>query len=481
MGQAVGQVSVTIKCIMSHVSPESSTPRGASLLGSWSRLPMAVATRDEELAPGAVAETLSDLDDGLRSLPRGAGRSYGDTAVNGAGRSLSTGGLGRVLAFDPESGVVEAEAGVTLGQLNRCAVPRGWIVPCCPGTAKVTLGGMVASDVHGKNHVHTGTIGEHVLGLRLARSDRGSFLCSPSSHQDLFRATLGGLGLTGVIESVSLRLLPLAGDRVRVERIRCRSLDAALELLRQTDRYDYGFAWVDGFSVRRDTAGGSSARCLVLRASVLPGLGHATGQAPRTLRLADALGRVVPPLLFRRATMRAVNRAYFMGQWPLGREVSSSVRPIQSFLFPQDDAHSGNRLYGSRGVFAHHSLIPSGHDEAVHELLRAAARPGKQSLVVVLKAFGAKRHGGPGLLSFTGHGISTALGFPNEGDRTHQQLEALDSIVLDAGGKLYPAKDARMSSDSFARSFPRAQEFAKHVDPALSSNFWRRVAPEPAP
>ncbi|QDV09629.1 putative decaprenylphosphoryl-beta-D-ribose oxidase [Planctomycetes bacterium Poly30] len=437
---------------------------------------MEVATAAEELAPGAVEDALGNSAGGQGSLPRGAGRSYGDTAVNGGGRSLSTGRLGRILAWDQERGEIEAEAGVTLGQLCDRVAAAGWIVPCCPGTARVTLGGMVASDVHGKNHAHTGTLGEHVLGLTLVRSDVGSIRCSPTEHPELFRATLGGLGLTGVIESVRLRLLPLAGDRVSVERIRCRSLESVLALLRQHDRYDYGLAWVDSFSIKPAKVNSASARCLVLRATVVPGHGQGSGAGPRALRMTGALARFTPPFLFRRATMRLVNRAYFSA--PTG---SAATRPLGSFLFPQDEAHDTNHLYGARGAYAHHSWIPAGEDPAVHELLRRAAQPGAQSLVTVLKAFGGKHRDAPGLLSFTGSGTSIALGFVNEGDRTRRQLDALDAIVLDAGGKLYPAKDARMSAASFARSFPRVQEFARHVDPALSSNFWRRVAPEAVP
>ncbi|MEE2938756.1 MAG: hypothetical protein VX460_00085, partial [Planctomycetota bacterium] len=226
---------------------------------------------------------------------------------------------------------------------------------------------------------------------------------------------------------------------------------------------DHGYAWVDGFSVD-----GDRCRAVTFKARTLEGEDPARGR-PLAGPLAG-LGGLVPASMFRPATVRAFNRVYHLGAapWAARRELRTSLR---AFLFPQDDAHPSNRVYGPRGVHGHHSLVPD--LDAARAVLTSIRRSGP--LVLVIKRFGD--HPAPGMLSFTGPGLSIATGFLNEGERTLTGLAELDELVLSRGGRLYPAKDARMPAAAFARSFPEARAVAAHVAPAFTSNFWRRVRP----
>lgn len=446
---------------------------GRALYGSWSRVstdpPERVLTPEAALGLATSSRAAEPADS---ILPFGAGRTYGDTCVNAGGGIVDTTGLDRILAFDAERGVVRCEAGVTLDKLLRRVVPQGWVAAACPGTAHVTLGGAVAHDVHGKDQAQAGSLGCWVEGLTLQRSDGAALNCSPRENVDMFRATVGGLGLTGIILDVSLRLTPLESGHLEVERYRCRNPEEALALIRATSEYDYGLVWTDSFRPAR----GNSARYLVLRARKT-----AAGAGPPSMRPPASGGpswnQFVPAWTFRRSSMRAFNRLYDRGGLRRLPDLHVERQPFDSFLFPQDDIHPSNHLYGRRGVRAHHSLIPRERDpddEGLIELLARASRPRSQSMVTVLKAFG--RHASPGLLSFCCEGTSVALGFPNEGQRTLDLMNDLDSAVLDHGGRLYPAKDGRMPARVFQASYPAWSDFARFVDPAHSSSFWRRVS-----
>jgi len=425
----------------------------------------------EVLRIAPARDEVGDVLGGARTsvLARGAGRTYGDTNVNSGGTLVSSERLDRILEFDPTSGCVLAEAGVTLAALLARAWPSGWTVAACPGTARVTLGGMIAHDVHGKNHLHVGSFGRHVTALRLVRSD-GVHTCSPAAEPELFRATIGGLGLTGFVEQVAFGLVPFPGREVRTERVRCTSLDSALDLLRDRAAYDHGLIWIDGYSLCT-----GAPRCVVLRAQHT---GAATTRPTSTLsrtleRVVHGAGRLAPRGLLNPRVMRVVNRLYYSGPFPFGGARSVRTEDVGRFLFPQDSAHASNRVYGRSGVLGHHSLVRT--DEGLHTLLARLAVPGDEPPLIVLKVFGDHTPTGP--LSFSGPGISVATGYPNRGARVHEVLCDLDRIVLDDGGKLYPAKDARMGREAFARSYPEVPSFAKSTDPAFDSNFWRRVCP----
>ena len=335
---------------------------------------------------------------------------------------------------------------MTIGEILRLVVPRGFFVPVVPGTKHVSVGGAIANDIHGKNHHRHGTFGAHVRRLELLRSDGRRLELGPADP--LFQATVGGLGLTGLITwaEIALPRIPIAA--VRSESIPFSGLDEFLALSDESDaQFEYTVTWLDVFS--RDLRG------IFFRGN------HAEG-SPRAPRLRASVPLDLP--LINGATVRAFNAAYHAA-WKVGSR--SRLQHWDSFFFPLDAISRWNRLYGRRGLLQFQCVVPSG--EALRELLRDPP----SSPLTVLKRFGTTKS--PGLLSFPRAGFTLALDLPNHGETTFAHFERLERLVMEAGGALYPAKDARMSRTSFERSFPRLDEFVPHLDPAFSSSFWRRV------
>lgn len=435
--------------------------------GHWSGLLIAPEAERLPARPGAVAEALADT--GASLLPRGAGMTYGDTNANSGGALVTSERLARILDVDREAGHATVESGVTLGALLDAVRPLGWTVAACPGTARVTVGGMIAHDVHGKDHARAGSFGGWVEEVTLARSDReGPRTCSRADDPGLFRATIGGLGLTGFIERARIRLTPFHGRCLRVERVRCRGVEAALARLRGDGPPDHGYVWVDGRSLRS-----ARARCVVVRAWRTGAGQPAPGRGAGAEALLGLASRVAPRIALTAPAVRAANRVFHLSAARPGSARSTREVDVDHVLFPQDRAGLSNRIHGRRGVRAHHSIVRStaGLDAALGRL----ARPDGAPPMVVLKAFGD--HAPEGLLSFGGPGVSIATGDADRGERTRRMLDDLEDVVLADGGQIYPAKDSRMGPAAFARSFPRAAEFARHVDPRFESNFWRRVRP----
>jgi FAD/FMN-containing dehydrogenase len=395
-------------------------------------------------------------------LPYGNGRSYGDVALNDGENLLLTKGLDRFIAFDPVAGTLSCEAGVLLDEILEIIVPRGWFVPVTPGTRFVTLGGAIANDVHGKNHHTRGSFGNHVRCLSLLRSDQGTVECSPELNSDLFAATIGGLGLTGLIVSAELQLMRVPGPYLHTETRRFTGLDEFFELNATSEKqWEYTVAWVDCLA-----KGKHAARGVFYRARHAGDV-LARGFVPRTMPPIP----ITPPIsLVNQVTLRMFNELYYRAA-PSGNRVS--VQHYLPFFYPLDNLPGWNRLYGPRGFLQHQSVIPLGRIDALKEVFAAIAREGQGSFLAVLKAFGDIES--IGMLSFARPGITLALDFPILGARTFEFLDRLDRLVFDAGGALYPAKDARMSPATFERGFPRAAEFARHRDPKFDSNFWRRV------
>ena len=396
-------------------------------------------------------------------LPYGNGRSYGDSCLNAGAALLQTRALDRFIAFDPHSGTVTCEAGVLLEEVLRITVPKGWFVPVTPGTQYVTVGGAIANDVHGKNHHGAGTFGCHVTRFELLRSDGSRFMCSPSENNEWFAATIGGLGLTGVVTWAELRLRRISSPCVDVETIRFGNLDEFMALSRESDRdYEYTVAWVDCLS-----RGPGLGRGLLQRAN------HAA-DAPTASKSSATRFNVpfAPPVsLINAASLRLFNTAYYH------RQIGARKRSIQhyrSFFYPLDAILNWNRLYGPRGLYQYQCVIPAAAGrEATATLLDTIARSGFGSFLAVLKVFGPLPS--PGLLSFPREGATLALDFPNRGEPLERLFRELDAIVSAAGGRLYPAKDGRMPGALFRSGYPRWQELGRFLDPCCSSNFWRRV------
>lgn len=394
-------------------------------------------------------------------LPYGNGRSYGDSCLASSDQVLYMRPLARFIEADWQQGLVTVEAGMTLGELLQCSIAKGWFLPVTPGTRLATVGGAIANDVHGKNHHVQGTFGRHVDEIELVRTDLGLLQCSPTAHAELFNATLGGLGLTGVIVTATLRLRRIASSKIRLQQIRFDNLREYFAISRELDvRHEYNVAWVD---------------CLAPLSQIGRGVflaGDHHDQAPCKPRPVTTVRiPITPPIpLFNQLTLRALNSLYFR---------CKSTRPerlqdYDAFFYPLDRLLEWNRIYGPWGFQQYQCVIPHGDaEEAVGELLATIRSHNEGSFLAVLKNCGDMPS--PGLLSFPMPGVSLALDFPQRGERTRKLFLILDHIVRDAGGRLYPAKDAHMSGDDFRAAYPAWERLENLRDPALLSQFWQRV------
>lgn len=419
--------------------------------------PVACHWRSE--LPALLADSLSE---GRGTLPYGAGLSYGDSCLAASDRVLHMRPLDRFLQADWALGVLVAEAGVTLEEILAVAIPRGWFLQVTPGTKYVTLGGAIANDVHGKNHHRRGTFGRHVRRFGLVRSDRGRLTCSATDEPELFRATIGGLGLTGVIEWAEIQLVPIRSSQVNCLTQRFGDLNEFFGLSEVLDpRHEFCVSWVDCAARGRTTGRG------VYMAGDFADDGGLSVGAGRKLTVP-----FTPPVsLVNGLSLRAFNELYW-------RKAPSTRRTdrvgYDPFFYPLDAVLKWNRIYGPKGFQQYQCLIPSAEARtAMHQLLAAIADSGTGSFLAVLKRCGDVPS--PGLLSFPQPGTTLALDFP-QGDRLQKTLfPRLDAIVREAGGRLYPAKDAHMSGEDFRRAYPAWEELERLRDPVLMSRFWQRV------
>lgn len=426
---------------------------------SWGRFPRAT---QRVVSPPARDRPLPAID-GL-CLPYGNGRSYGDSCLNDGGTLLHTRRLDHFIAFDPENGVLRCEAGVQLDEILGLVVPQGWFLPVTPGTRFVTVGGAIANDVHGKNHQDAGTFGHHVRAFELLRSDGRRLVCSPGENADWFAATIGGLGLTGLVTWAEIALRRIDGPWMKTETIRFGDLDGFFRLSAESGKdYAYSVAWIDCLA-----RGQSTGRGLFSRAN------HAPALARRTATRSGSPGMpFTPPVsLVNRASLHAFNTLHWHRQRGERRE---AIEDLHAFFYPLDGIGHWNRMYGPRGFLQYQCVVPpSVAAEAIAELLRRIAASGTGSFLAVLKQFGDRPS--PGMLSFPRPGTTLALDFPvDRGGRVFGLLDALDEVVSGAGGAVYPAKDARMSGPHFRQYFPAWERFLPFIDPAFSSSFWRRV------
>lgn len=431
---------------------------------SWGRYP--VSRPAESLRPASRSGLARQLDTGRQRsvLAYGNGRSYGDSCLNNDGRLLDMRSLDHFLSFDPASGLLECEPGVLLADILALAVPQGWFIPVTPGTQYVTVGGAIANDVHGKNHHVAGTFGCHVRDFDLLTSDGVLRRCSPGEHADWFGATIGGLGLTGLVTRATIALKRIQGPFMDVDTQRFAGLDAFFELSAASNTdYEYTVAWVD-CSAR----GARLGRGWFMRANHRPAL----GQQPDPGRKQGPTFPFTPPFsLMNGATLKPLNTLYFHRK---RRQHFREAQHYQPYFYPLDGIQHWNRAYGPRGFLQYQCVVPHADARAaIAELLERIAAAGAGSFLSVLKVFGDRPS--PGWLSFPRPGATLALDFPNQGARTFALLDELDTVVRAAGGAVYPAKDARMSAAAFREYFPGWARFADYVDPGFSSNFWRRV------
>ncbi len=429
---------------------------------SWGR----VVREPHTVARPRFADELGVLAGKLNSaapgLPVGLRRSYGDSNLNPGGRVIDMTGLDRLISFDKETGVMRAEAGVSLSQCLRILVPAGWFLPTTPGTRFVTLGGAVANDVHGKNHHGAGNFGNSITRLKLRRTDGTVRELGPGSA--LFHATIGGLGLTGIMEWVEFQATRIASAWMNAEDIAFANIGDYFRISQMwKPRFEHTMAWIDCL------AGGDS-----LGRGVLSGANWSTAgdlklhrEDPRLAMPIDA-----PDFALNGLSVKAFNTVYN----ELKKARTSPYRThYEPFLYPLDAIANWNRLYGVKGFYQYQCVLPySTARSATPELLKTIQASGQGSFLAVLKDFG----GVPavGLMSFPREGTTLALDFQNQGERTLRLMADLDRIVAEAGGRLYPAKDGRIPAAMFQDGFPNFQQFRAHVDPGLSSAFWKRVS-----
>lgn len=428
---------------------------------SWGRVvrePQAVALPQfcDEL-PALVAEHPGDS-----ILAAGLHRSYGDSALNGRGALIDMTRLDRLISFASDTGRLRAEAGVSLDRIIRFAVPRGFFLPVTPGTRFVSLGGAVANDVHGKNHHRMGTIGSHVTRLGLLRGNGERLEIGPHAHADLFAATVGGLGLTGIIEWAEITLVPITSSFLDVDTTAFATLNEFWTLAEAaTDRHEHTVAWID--CARTGWIRGIFSSADWTRDGELA----ADDDHPR-LRLPVTM----PGWLLNGTSVGAFNSIYFHVQ---RRGVGRTRKSFAAVFYPLDAIGHWNRLYGAKGFWQYQCVLPeAAMREGIAELLNVIARSGQGSFLSVLKTFGNVPS--PGLLSFPMPGATLALDFRNRGEETMRLFDRLDAIVRAAGGRIYAAKDGRVSGALWRAGYPRFEEFSKHIDPHFSSDFWRRVA-----
>jgi decaprenylphospho-beta-D-ribofuranose 2-oxidase len=410
-------------------------PAPAELTG-WGRHPR---------RPGrlVVGEDLGATTAGA-ALSRGLGRSYGDASLPAAADDVVAGTTlaDRLLAFDEATGALRAEAGLSLLELNRVFLRRGWFVPVTPGTQFVTLGGMVAADVHGKNHHGAGTFGAHVTGLVLRTAAAGVVACGPDREPDLFRATLGGMGLTGHILEVAFRMERIPSPWIMGESERLGSLEAVADGLAAARDWPFTAAWLDTL------AGGRALGRGILFKGRWAAPGEARAAPPR-FRRAAAVPFQAPDWMLSRPSLRLFNLAYY------GRHAARVRRGLvhpQAFFYPLDAVERWNLLYGRRGLTQYQCLVPHapGHGP-IRRVLELARALGVASFLTVLKDFGAEGHG---LLSFPAPGLTLTLDLPVRPD-TPATVARLNDEVADLSGRVYLAKDAFTSAEHFRRMEPR--------------------------
>jgi decaprenylphospho-beta-D-ribofuranose 2-oxidase len=445
-------------------------------LSGWGRTTRSRCRVFKVKDPQDVAEVLAAQAHGEGVIARGAGRSYGDAAQNGGGDVLDTTGLDTVLAIDGEAMTVTAQAGATIAQLMTRLAAHGLGLPVVPGTRHVTLAGAIASDIHGKNHHRDGGFARHVLSLKLCTPAGGIVDLSPQADPDLFYATFGGMGLTGVIVEATLRAEPLGAPWVAADVDRTDGLAETLALLGGEDRHRYSVAWLDLLA-----GGRSMGRAIVSRADPMPAGADPRGRRggrtyPGALSKPPALvvPHGFPAALLRPASMRAFNEL----RWRASpRRERGRPLPLAPYFFPLDALGEWNRLYGPAGLIQYQFAIPLGQETALEACFELIATRRLPVYLAVFKRFGPA-FGGP--LSFPLEGWTLAADLPAAAPGLGSALDDLDELVAGCGGRVYLSKDARLRADRLAGMYPGLEEFKAQqakVDPegAMRSDLARRL------
>ena len=439
-------------------------------LSGWGRTAVTTALVARPPDASSVWSSLLAAPGGV--IARGQGRSYGDAAQCSGGLTIDTSGLGRIGALDEMVGTIEVGGGVSLHDLMRHLIPAGWFLPVTPGTRYVTVGGAIASDVHGKNHHRDGSFARHVVEMTIV-TPSGTVSVAPDRDAELFWATAGGMGLTGVVISAVLRLIPIQTSWMMVDSQRFTRLEDLMSTMEQTDdRYHYSVAWLDCTSGRNDGHRSVLSRGDHAPSSAIPGrLRGRSREIPGEPRV--RVPRPVPGRLVNRLSVRALNETWFRAS----RDARGSIRSLAAFFHPLDGVNGWNLLYGPQGFVQYQFAVPPQRADVIEGAVHTIASSGVPSFLAVLKRFGP---GTPGPLSFSQEGWTLALDFPLGPPGLPALLDRLDDSVALADGRVYLAKDSRLRPELLPVMYPRLGDMARvrrRVDPegVLASDLSRRL------
>jgi decaprenylphospho-beta-D-ribofuranose 2-oxidase len=446
------------------MADQARRPSGAlhtETLHGWGNTAPSVAEVADPTAVEQLAELVTTA--GPRGvIARGLGRSYGDPAQNAGGRVVRTTSLDKILSVDVARGRVVAQSGVSLHQLMSTMLPLGWFVPVTPGTRYVTVGGAIGADIHGKNHHSAGSFCQHVESLELLGADGQVRTVTPENDPELFWATAGGMGLTGIVVSAAIQFKKVETSRIKADIWRAPDLDGVMADLADTDhKYPYTVAWIDCLA---------QGRCLgrsVLTCGDFAKLDELPPKARREPRKFAPLSLgTVPPVpvsgLLNKATGRAFNEMWFR-KAPVRKE--GVIQGVGAFFHPLDGIMQWNRVYGPAGFLQWQFVVPFGAEDTLRHIVERISAHGAPAALTVLKRFGA---GNSGYLSFPEAGWTLALDFPTRVHGLAELLDGLDEKVLEAGGRLYLAKDSRMRPELLDAMYPRLEAFRKlraEIDP----------------
>lgn len=418
-------------------------------IANWGNYPVIEANEESFSFPEQLIELLSRQE---RFIPRGNGRCYGDASL--AENTISTLKFDKILSFDKENGIFECQSGLTLDQILDVIIPAGWFLPITPGTKFITVGGAVASDVHGKNHHVDGSFSNHTLQMDVVLGSGQTITCSPEFHGDLFEATCGGMGLTGVISRVKFRLKKIETSYIRQKQIKAENLEELIRLFEEYSHYTYSVAWID--CLKEGSQFGRSILMLGEHAA-LKELNVREQKDPLRLPKKKQINFPfhLPSWVLNAYTVKAFNLLFYAKN--LRKEINNVVG-YEPFFYPLDGILHWNRGYGKKGFVQYQFVLPLEARQGLVEILHHISKKGMGSFLAVLKVFGKQES----IISFPKEGYTLALDFPVRGDLL-AFLDELDQVVLQYGGRIYLSKDARMKPDVLRSGYPQLDKFKEIV------------------
>ena len=414
-------------------------------IANWGNYPVI----ESEVRTFRFADQLQQMLDEITTfIPRGNGRCYGDASLGH--ETVSTLKFDNILSFDSDNGIFECQCGLMLDQVLRVIVPKGWFLPVTPGTKFITVGGAVSSDVHGKNHHVDGSISNHIIELDVVLASGKMVTCSPEKYSDLFEATCGGMGLTGIITRIKFRLKKIQTSYIRQKQIKAKNLDEIIHLFQEFKHFTYSVAWID--CLKKGKNFGRSILMLGEHAT-LDDLDSVRKRNPLKVpsRKQISIPFNFPTWILNPITVKIFNFLYY-GR--ISKKEVNNIVSYESFFYPLDAILNWNRGYGKNGFVQYQFVLPLDAKNGLIEVLNRISEDDMGSFLTVLKLFGKQES----IISFPKEGYTLALDFPvREG--LFEFLDELDQIVLKYSGRLYMSKDARMRPEVLTGGYPRLEEF----------------------